>query len=156
MSVNKPSYAHALIASVFISAAAAGMLFFAFFNGSGSITTFLVAGGALLLLAVGVSVARIVSVEAGKKDKHAELSNVGPRYCPDYWTSSYNACSGSTCTPTFDENGGRVIMTTDYNKSVGTSIKQLSTGGTKTLCASTRNFPWVEVGNSCDASTRKL
>ena len=156
MSVNKPSYAQALTAAVFFSAAAAGMLFFAFFNGSGSITTFLVAAGALLLLAVAVAVARIVRVEADKKDKHEELAETGPRYCPDYWTNSYNACSGATCNPTFDEEGGQVIMTADYNKSVGTSIKQLRNGGTKTLCAARRNFPWVEVGNACDASTRTV
>jgi hypothetical protein len=157
VTVNKPSYAQALLASAVFTATALGMLMYAMLVGAASsINTFMVAGGLLLLLAVGANAVMIVRTERSKKDQHAELSDASPMACPDYWTSSYDACSGSACAPVFQEATGQVLMTVDYNKAVGTSVTQLTSGGTKSLCQTNRDFPWVEVSNACDARNRRF
>jgi hypothetical protein len=154
MSTSKPSYALSLTVSVFMVAAATSMLLFAYLRPDGGLTMFLVT---LALAFIGVVVLNVVGIVKGEGDKlakHDELSVVNPQSCPDYWTNSYDKCSGNMCTPVFKEEAGTVIMSSAFDSTRGTPISQMQAG----ICEArgSRVFPWLEVDNSCDAKERKV
>lgn len=154
MSVSKPSYALSLTVSVFMVATATSMLVFAYVQPDNNLFLFLLTLGVVLIGVVVLNVVGIVRREGDKTSKNKELSQINPKYCPDYWTNSYDKCSGNMCTPVFREDAGTVVMSSAFDSARGTPISQMQAGICETRGA--RTFPWLEVDNSCDAKERKV
>ena len=146
------------LAVVFVSLAI-GMLALAALAPGTRILAFLISMGLSLIAAVAVHSYSIYRYETDRVAEHKRISKVNPEQCPDYWTGRYDACSNSmVCDPFFqtsDPHAPKVFM----NRHTSPLTVQLHAAkGPDRICTDdlSREFPWMEVTNSCDARGRSI
>jgi hypothetical protein len=160
MGILKNTHAWSVAASVVLSSIAIGLIAMLVLPPRSRVATFMIAQAITLLVAVGVHVYTIYRYEKDRLDKHKERAKVDPQKCPDYWTSKYDPCSKSAvCKPFFhteDPSAPKVFMNGTSLAEI--NIRQHSALGPQSLCAADamRQYPWMEISNSCDTKNRAV
>lgn len=157
MGITSQSHALTLTASVVVTAASVGMMFFAFMSSDTTIKPFLIVASISLVSVVILNVVMIIKHENDKKEQHDTLTELDPKFCPDYWTNMHDSCQGHMCKPVFEETEGTVIMSTAFSVQ-GTPINQVKDTNSDGVCESRniRMYPWLEIDNACGAIERKI
>nr|WRJ69912.1 hypothetical protein TetV2_00467 [Oceanusvirus sp.] len=160
MGVLKNTHAWSVAASVVLSSIAVGFIAMLILTPRSRVATFMVSMAIALIVAVGVHVYTIYRYEKDRLDQHKKLSKVDPQRCPDYWTEKYDPCSKSAvCKPFFQtENPAAPKVFMNGTSLAEINVRQHSALGPQNLCASDamRQYPWMEISNSCDAKNRAV
>lgn len=159
MGMFDDTHAWSVTLSVVFVALSIGMLSFAALAPGTRILAFLITIGVSLIAAVAIHGYGIYRYETERIAEHKKLAKVQPEQCPDYWTGRYDACSNSmVCEPYFqtaDPHAPKVFM---HRQMSPVNVQQHAAKGADRVCADdlTREYPWMEVTNSCDARGRSL
>lgn len=160
MGMFDDTHAWSVTLSVIFVSLAIGMLAFAGLAPGTRVFAFLVTLGVALIGGVSLHSYGIYRYETDRIAEHKRISTVDPQQCPDYWTGRYDACSQSmVCDPFFqthDPHSPKVFMKGADQTSM--NVKQHAARGPDRVCSEdlVRQFPWIEVTNSCDARGRAV